>query len=125
MCNITHGANPGIADENGGAEWGTALVRRAAPRVISDCHFAAPLNHVIPVFRSYSAVVFSKVAVGYHPTRGAARARGGCDARGRAAVASQRHGSVGAVRGRWRRCKLCKELSNSLVAPKVLSVSPL
>jgi hypothetical protein len=27
---------------------------------ISDCHFSAPLDHFIPVFRSYSVAVFRK-----------------------------------------------------------------
>jgi hypothetical protein len=41
---------------------GTKLVAIAGPaaaaRVISDCHFAVPLNHFIPVFLSYSVAVF-------------------------------------------------------------------
>jgi hypothetical protein len=32
----------------------------AAPRVISDCHFAVPLNHFMPGFRSNSVAVFLK-----------------------------------------------------------------
>jgi hypothetical protein len=33
---------------------------RGAPRVISDCHFAAQLNHLTPGFLSYSVAVFLK-----------------------------------------------------------------
>jgi hypothetical protein len=34
--------------------------RLVAPRVISDCHFAVPLNQFIPGFLYYSIAVFLK-----------------------------------------------------------------
>ena len=34
--------------------------RRPPPRVISDCHFTAQLNHFIPVLLAYSVTVFLK-----------------------------------------------------------------
>ena len=47
----------------GGGQLGVLLGRVrpcVGPRVISDCHFAAQLNHFIPDFRSYSVAVFLK-----------------------------------------------------------------